>query len=137
MPLNNLTFAIVGNCPPIWPILSALNTHTYKLAKLLLPILKLLTTNEFTVKDSFHFAEKIVDQQYGLFMGSLDVDSPITNIPLKETIEICNNELFKESETVKVKLSLKSFCLWLLRIHILLLMGHFVNKSMVWLWVSP
>ena len=34
-------------------------------------------------------------------MGSLDVDSLFTNIPLEETIEICTNELFKESETVE------------------------------------
>ena len=92
--------ASVGNCPPFRPILPALNTPTYKLAKFLVPILKPLTTNEFTVKDSFHFAEEIVDQQY-IFMGSLDVDSLFTNIPLEETIEICTNELFKESETVE------------------------------------
>ena len=57
-----------------------------------------MTTNEFTVKDSFHFAEEVVDQQHDLFM---DVDSLFTNIPLEETIEICTNELFKESETVE------------------------------------
>ena len=34
-------------------------------------------------------------------MGSLDVDSLFTNIPLEETIKICANELFKESETVE------------------------------------
>ena len=78
-----------------------MNIPTYKLAKFLVPILKPLTTNEFTVKDSFHFAEEIVDQQHDLFMGSLDVDSLFTNIPLEETIEICINELFKESETVQ------------------------------------
>ena len=93
--------ASAGDCPRFRPILSALNTPTYKLAKLLVPILKPLTTNEFTVKDSFHFAEEIVDQQHDLFMGSLDVDSLFTNIPLEETIEICTNELFKESETVE------------------------------------
>ena len=93
--------ASVGNCPPFRPILSALNTPTYKLAKFLVPILKPLTTNEFTVKDSFHFAEEIVDLQHDLFMGSLDVHSLFTNIPLEETIEICTNELFKDSETVE------------------------------------
>ena len=31
-------------------------------------------------------------------MGSLDVDSLFANIPLKDTIEISTNELFKESE---------------------------------------
>ena len=93
--------ASVGNCPPFRPILSALNTPTYKLAKFLVPILKPLRTHEFTVKDSFHFAEEIVDQQHGLFMGSLDIDSLFTNIPLEETIQICTNELFKESKTVE------------------------------------
>ena len=34
-------------------------------------------------------------------MGILDIDSLFTNIPLEETIEICPNELFKESETVE------------------------------------
>ena len=81
--------------------MSALNTPTYKLAKFLVPILKPLATNEFTVKDSFHFAEEIVDQQHDLFMGSLDVDSLFTSIPLEKTTEICTNELFKESETIE------------------------------------
>ena len=66
--------ASVGNCPPFRPLLSALIPPTYKRAKLLVPILKLLTTNEFTVKDSFHFAEEIADQQHDLSMGNLDVD---------------------------------------------------------------
>ena len=128
--------ASIGNCPPFQPILLALNTTTCRLAKILVPILKPLTTNEFTVKDSFHFAEEIVDQQHDHFMGSLDVDSLFTNIPLEQTIEICTNELFKESETVE-GLSKTELSLWLLRIRILFLMGHFINKSMVWLWVPP
>ena len=55
-------------------------------------IVKHLTTYKFTVKDSFHFTEEIVDQP-DFFMSSLDVDSTFTNISL------CTNELFKESET--------------------------------------
>ena len=48
---------IIDNCPPFRPILSAINTPTYKLAKFLVPILKSLTSNEYTVKDSlFAFA---------------------------------------------------------------------------------
>ena len=39
----------------------------------LVPISKCLTSNEYTVKDSFAFAEEIVEQSSG-FMGSLDVD---------------------------------------------------------------
>ena len=59
--------ASVENCPPFRPILSALNTPSYKVAKFLVPILKLFTTNEFTVKGSFNFAEEIVDQQHDFF----------------------------------------------------------------------
>ena len=33
-------------------------------------------------------------------MGSLDVDSLFTNIPLEETIDICTNTLFKNTEKV-------------------------------------
>ena len=80
--------ASAGNRPPFRPILSALNSPTYKLAKYVEPILKPLTTNEFPVKDSFHFAEELVDQQHDPFMGSLDVDFLFTNTPLEETIEI-------------------------------------------------
>ena len=53
----------VKNCRPSRPILLALNIPTYKLAKFLVSILKPLSTNEFTVADSFYFAEEIVDKQ--------------------------------------------------------------------------
>ena len=92
---------IVENCPPFRPILSAINTPTYKLAKFLVPILKSLSSNEHTVKDSFAFAEEIVEQDSECFMGSLDVDSLFTNIPLEETIDICTNSLFENMEKVE------------------------------------
>ena len=65
-----------------------------------MPILKPLTTNEYTVKDFFHFAEEIVDQQPDFSMGSLNVDYLFTNILLEKIIEFCTNEFFKVSETV-------------------------------------
>ena len=34
-------------------------------------------------------------------MGSLDVDSLFTNIPLEETIDICTNMLFENMEKVE------------------------------------
>ena len=34
-------------------------------------------------------------------MGSLDVDSLFTNIPLDETVDICVNQLFENTDTVK------------------------------------
>ena len=77
---------IINNCLPFWPILLAINTPTYKLAKFLVPVLKSLSTNEYTVKGSFAFAEEIVEQDPEFFMGSLDFDSLFTNIPLEEIL---------------------------------------------------
>ena len=65
-----------------------------------MPILEPLTTNKYTVKDSFKFATEIVEQDSNNFMGSLDIDSLFTNIPLEETIEICTNNLFKNEDIV-------------------------------------
>ena len=91
----------VDGCPPFRPILSALQTPTYSLAKFLVPILDTLTKNEYTVKDSFHFAEEICKQGLSLSMGSLDVDSLFTNVPLDETTDICINHLFENTDTVE------------------------------------
>ena len=86
---------------PFWLTLTALQTPTYNLAQLLVPILNPLTKNEYTVKDSFQFAEEICEQDATLSMGSLDVDSLFTNIPLDETIDICVNQLFENTDTVE------------------------------------
>ena len=50
---------------------------------------QLKTKNEYTVKDSFQFAEEICEQDPTFSMGSLDVDSPFTKIPFDETVDIC------------------------------------------------
>ena len=86
---------IIDNCPPFRLVLSAIYAPTYKLAKFLVPILKSLTSNEYTVKDWFAFAEEIVEQDSEYFMRSLDVDSLFINIPLEETVVICTNTLLK------------------------------------------
>ena len=78
----------------------ALNTGTYKWAKLFVSLLRHLTSNQFTLKDSFEFAKIICEQDAGLFMASLDVDSLFTNVPLEETIHICVNELFKSNGSI-------------------------------------
>ena len=78
-----------------------LQTPTYNLAKFLVPILNPLTKSEYTVKDSFQFAEEICEQDPTFCMGSLDVDSLFTNIPLDETIDICVNQLFENTDTVE------------------------------------
>ena len=66
---------------PFRPILLALQIPTYSLAKFLVPILNPVTKNEYTIKDSFQFAEEIYGQDPTLPTGSVDVDSLFTNIP--------------------------------------------------------
>ena len=83
--------------PKFRPILSAVNTPGYDLAKFLIPILELLTQNEFSVKDFFRFAKEITKYDSSIFMASLDVESLFTNIPLKETINNCFSDLHNKS----------------------------------------
>ena len=83
---------------PFRPILSAIGTPTYKLAKFLLSFVTPLTQNEYTITDTFNFAEEICKQDPNLYMTSLDVDSLFTNIPLDETIYICIDSLYKDDD---------------------------------------
>ena len=71
---------------------------TYKLAKFLLSFLTPFTENEYTVTDSFHFAEESCKQDLNLYMAGLAVDSLFTNIPLDETIDICIGSLHNDNE---------------------------------------
>ena len=86
--------------PPFHPILSTIRTCSYNLAKFFVPILKESTNNEYTVKDSFSFAEEITQQNMEKFMVSFDVESLFTNIPLDETINICIDRVYKRKKKV-------------------------------------
>ena len=91
---------LVDNCPPFRPIMSAIKTPTHKLAKFLIPLLEPITTNMYTIKNSFEFSKEIADQDPGLFMASLDVESLFTNIPFEETISVCYDSLFSNNAKV-------------------------------------
>ena len=69
---------LVNSFPKLRPILSALNTIPYEWAKYFVPLLRHLTSNEFTLKDPFKFAKIICEQDAGLFMATLDVESLYT-----------------------------------------------------------
>ena len=123
--------AAVDVCPPFRPILSAIVTPTYKLAKYLIPKLASITTNEFSVKDPFCFAEEIVNQNSNFIMSSLDVDSLFTDIPLEETINICWTYCSKKQifMRVTVNLNLNFSSLWHLKSLIFSLMRFYINKK--------
>ena len=80
---------------PLHLILSALLTFNYRLAKFFVPILTPITTNVFTVKDSFSFATEISNFTHnGCVMASFEIKSLFTNIPLNGTIDICLDNIF-------------------------------------------
>ena len=76
---------VLNKYPPFRPILSAIKTPSYNLAKF--PLLEPITKNNFTVKNSFELSKEICEQDSEYFMASLDVESLFTNIPLEETIK--------------------------------------------------
>jgi len=78
------------NCP-IRPIISAVGTYNYKLAKFLNEILSpLATNNSFILKDTFDFVNRVSDlnTKVDRYMLSFDVESLFTSIPTLETIDI-------------------------------------------------
>ena len=87
---------------PLRPIFSACGTPTYKLAKYLVSVLAPLTVNAYTVKNSYQFADDVrqLEAKDGMFMVTFDVESLFTNVPVKETIDICINSLFRSCTTV-------------------------------------
>lgn len=86
---------------PLRPILSAIGTANYNIAKYLVPILAPITTNEFTLLDSFNFIHCLRNSHYpDSVMASFDIKSLFTQIPLDETMDICIQELFKDGNSV-------------------------------------
>ena len=51
--------SIVDGVSPFHPILSAIRTPTYKLAKFFVPLLEPLTYNQYSIKDSFSFCKEL------------------------------------------------------------------------------
>ena len=91
---------LIDNCPPFRSIMLAIKTPTYKLAKFLVPLLEPITTNMYTIKNSFESSKEIADQDPGFFMASLDVESLFANIPLEETFSVCCDSLFSNNAKV-------------------------------------
>ena len=76
---------------PLRPIISAVGTYNYKLAKYLVEILSPLTVNnEHMIKDTFDFVNKVahLNTNVDKYMLSFDIESLFTNIPTIETIDI-------------------------------------------------
>ena len=80
--LGKVHKCIIDNCQPFRPILPVINTPTCKLKK----SLNSLTSNEYTVKNSFAFLEEIFEQDPEFFIGSLDIDLFLLTSHLKKLL---------------------------------------------------
>ena len=96
---------------PLRPIFAAYNTASYKLSKFIVPILAPFTTGEFTVQNSYKFADEIqiFSNANNYFMASFDIENLFTNVPLLETINICLKYLFPCSDTTILGFDRNSF----------------------------
>ena len=92
--------SLVEGLPPYRPIISQIGSPTYKIAKFLLGFVQPFTSNEHTIKDTFHFVSILDAQDHRLIMASLDVESLFTNIPLDETIDIVTSKVFGRKRKV-------------------------------------
>ena len=79
--------ALNNGLTPFRSILSVIDIPVYKLAKFLVLVLSDIMQNEFTVKDSFIFLDKILTQNSDFYMDSLDGGALFTNVSLNETIQ--------------------------------------------------
>ena len=85
---------------PLRPILAAYNTPSYSLSKYLVSILNHLTTNEYTINNSYEFMEFITNvHNDNYIMCSFDIKSLFTNIPLDETIQIILDQTFPNDDS--------------------------------------
>ena len=123
----------VDGCPSFTPILSALQTPTYNLAKFLVPILNSLTRNGYTVKDSFHFAEEVCDQDPLLSMGSLGIDSFLCTFLLIKLLIFASISYLKTLILLNASQNqkLNNFYVWLEKSPILYSMVYSTSKPMV------
>nr|XP_027213046.1 uncharacterized protein LOC113806129 [Penaeus vannamei] len=77
---------------PIRPILSVLKTFNYNLAKFLVPILKPITTNEYTVHNSFDFAKQ---------MSTISLENnKLLKLSVEDSIFMFNNQLYSQIDGV-------------------------------------
>ena len=104
--------------PPFRPIVDTTNTPYSGIGSYLKKLLYPLTLNEYSMKDSFQAAEEIkkIDPESlhtGYKLVSFDVVSLFTNVPLKRTINIIVDRIYKEKkiETKLRKQTLKKLVL--------------------------
>ena len=87
--------------PPLRPIIDTIGCTHYGVGKFVSQLLNPLTKNEYSLKDSFEAAERIkaipqtwYDEGYKLI--SFDVTSLFTNVPLRKTVNVILDRIYKD-----------------------------------------
>ena len=84
--------------PSFHPILSAIGKPTFNLAKFCNQLLKPLTNNDYTIKDSFSFPKEVLDFDTSCFMASFHIKSLFTNITSHGNFKsLCTKSLQKSN----------------------------------------
>ena len=78
---------------------------TYKLAKFCDTLLKPITTNEYTIKDSLSFGKQVEEFYPNLVTASFNVKSLFINIPFTETIGLCVQNLYRNETHIDISKS--------------------------------
>ena len=90
---------VIDRCPFFSTHSLAINTPSYEPAKFLVPLLTPLTSNDYTIRDSFSFSE-VPFSDCACHITSFDIEPLFTFIPLGETINISADKLFKNNTKV-------------------------------------
>ena len=85
------------------PILSAIGTYKYKLAKWLEEKLKSLSINGYTITSAFDLVDEILNLSINEddILVSYDVTALFTNVPFDETMSILVTKAFTDDSLVK------------------------------------
>src|SRR5215469_2494160 len=95
---------------PLRPVLNAINTPSYKLAKTFIPILTPLTTNQYSISNSYSLSHTLNNTHFHRsHLTSFDIQNLFTNIPIQETINIIVNSLFTTPTTIIHELNKTQF----------------------------
>ena len=78
---------------------------------------------EYTFKDSFEFANDIINQSLNYFVALLDVKSLFTDVSFEWSIKICIDELFRSEIRVSALSKKEMFEL----------LSSFLKESIIWL----
>ena len=98
MPKTHKNFT---SLPSFRPVIDTMNTPYYGIGHYLNNLLQPIAQNSFTVKDSFKAAETIQQMDFSLLsqgysLVSFDVVSLFTNVPLKRTINVILDRIYKQ-----------------------------------------